>query len=226
MNNICLPSIKTIITIMAPLRVSNMSTMDTIIEQNRVSISPVQYGDSENNKYPFYWWSLRDNTTDAFHSGLQLVLRNVYLPIVFNNNSGSLLVKLGHESRELLGALQLIEHAIRDALPDHMKASLQPIKRVPAMGEPSLSLKCRYAAIDAQRSTTSDLTVRNVISSAVISMQKLTSYNNKLYVSMQLHACVVDQPSAELFPMQYAQHRRMTDEDMFELMADEPIPTY
>ena len=211
---------------MAPLRVSNMSTMDTIIEQNRVSISPVQYGDSENNKYPFYWWSLRDNTTDSFHSGMQLILRNMYLPIVFNNNSGSLLVKLGQESRELLGALQQVEQAVREALPDHMKASLQPIKRVPDMGEPSLSLKCRYAAIDKDRSTASDLTVRNVISSAVVSMQKLTSYNNKLYLSMQLHACVVDQPSADLFPMQYAQHRRMTDEDMFELMADEGIPTY
>jgi len=200
--------------------------MDTIIEQNRVSISPVQYGDSENNKYPFYWWSLRDNTTDAFHSGLQLVLRNVYLPIVFNNNSGSLLVKLGQESRELLGALQQVEQAIRDALPDHMQASLQPIKRVPDMGEPSLSLKCRYAAIDTHRSTATSLTVRNVISSAVISMQKLTSYNNKLFFSLQLHACVVDQPSADLFPVQYAQHRRLTDEDMFELMADEGIPTY
>ena len=211
---------------MAPLRVSNMSTMDTIIEQNRVSISPVQYGDSENNKYPFYWWSLRDNTTDSFHSGMQLILRNVYLPIVFNNNSGSLLVKLGQESRELLGALQQVEQAVRAALPDHMRASLQPIKRVPDMGEPSLSLKCRYAAIDKDRSTASDLTVRNVISSAIVSMQKLTSYNNKVYLSMQLHACVVDRPSADLFPMQYAQHRRMTDEDMFELMADEPVPTY
>jgi len=211
---------------MPPLRVSDMSIMDTIIEQHTVNISPVQYGDSENNQYPFYWWSIRHRETDAFFSGIQLVLRNVYLPICFNNSNGSLLVKLGHESRELLGALQQVEHAIREALPDHMRASLQPLKRVPAMGEPSLSLKCRYAAIDSQRSTASDLTVRNVISSAVISMQKLTSYNNKLYVSMQLHACVVDQPSAELFPIQYAQHRRMTDEDMFELMADEGIPTY
>ena len=150
----------------------------------------------------------------------------MYLPIVFNNNSGSLLVKLGQESRELLGALQQVEHAIREALPDHMRASLQSIKRVPAMGEPSLSLKCRYAAIDKDRSTATDLTVRNVISSAVVSMQKLTSYNNKLYISMQLHACVVDRCSADLFPMQYAQHRRMTDEDMFELMADEPVPAY
>ena len=211
---------------MPPLRVSNMSIMTDVIEKHRLTISQVQYGDSDNAKYPFYWWSLRDNTTDSFHSGMQLVLRSVYLPIVFNNNNGSLLVKLGQESRELLGALQQLEQAIRDALPDHMRASLQPIKRVPDMGEPSLSLKCRYAAVDTQRSTATDLTVRNVISSAVISMQKLTSYNNKLYISMQLHACVVDRPSADLFPMQYAQHRRMTDEDMFELMADEPVPTY
>jgi len=200
--------------------------MDNIIEQHTVNISPVQYGDSENNQYPFYWWSIRHKETDQFFSGIQVVLRSVYLPIVFNNNNGSLLVKLGQESRELLGAFQQIEQAIRDALPDHMKASLQPIKRVPDMGEPSLSLKCRYAAIDTARSTATDLTVRNVISSAVVSMQKLTSYNNKLYCSMQLHACVVDQPSADLFPIQYAQHRRMTDEDMFELMADEGIPTY
>ena len=43
---------------------------------------------------------------------------------------------------------------------------------------------------------------------------------------MQLQAVVVDQPSADLFPVEYAQHRRMTQDDMFDLMADETVPTY
>ena len=205
---------------MAPLRIMNIASVTNVIANHRFSTSQVQYSDKVSQAYPFYWWSMRDNKTEQFHSGIQLVLKDVHLPIIFNNNSGSLLVKLGPENVAFNQALQQIEDAIRSALPEHMKHALQPLKRIPDMGDPSLSLKCRYCAIDAEQSTADELMPRNIITHAVISMQKLTSYNQKLYISCQLQACRIREPTADDLQSLSGcgQLTRLTDDEMFDLM--------
>ena len=197
---------------MAPLN-TTIDQLKTVFETHTVNVSDAKH--SATNQYPFHWVSLRNKDTQAFYSGIQIVLKNVNMNILFNNGNGSLLAKLDPNNTALTETIQCIDQHIRDALPDHIQHScLQPLRRIPLLGDPSIGLKCRFCSVDP-RSTTTELDPRSVIQSCILTIQKLSSYNGKMYIQTQLTAAILKESTdCETF------ENVPTDSELFDMMDD------
>ena len=203
---------------MAPLNTTPDQLM-SVFATHTVTISGQKYSDPVSQAYPFYWCSLRNNDTKAFHSGLQLVLRDCDMRVLYNNGTGSALLRLDASNQRLNEAIQCVEDHVRASLEPHMRGALQPLRRIGELGDPALGVKCRYTAIDTERSTVHELTPRAVVSSCILTFQKITSYNSKLYIQCVLTAAIVKEDDNAQSTC--GAHSIQSQDELFGLMSDE-----
>ena len=150
-----------------------------------------------------------------------LVDPTMSLPIVYDNGNGSMLVRLTKQNTYFEAALNHLEETIRAALPEDERNLLQSFTKMPdnPSYDAAVVLKSRYAAVDQLKSS-GTLAKNNTIDKCVLMVQKLHFFNGKIYPSLILKACTVQQGIDARFQMNSTAADEMpcTEADYFSML--------
>ena len=150
-----------------------------------------------------------------------LVDPTMALPIVYDNGNGSMLVRLTKQNTHFQTALVHLEEIIRAALPEDERNLLVSFTKMPdnPSFDAAVVLKSRYAAVDQLKSS-GTLAKNNTIDKCVLMVQKLHFFNGKIYPSLILKACTVQQGIDARFQMKSVSADEMpcTEADYFSML--------
>ena len=180
-------------------------------------VSDTKYGDVSARRFPHRWVSL-EKDSDEWHPGLHLVLTETshLLPIVYANEGGdSLLLRITVENAALTHTLTELEGRIRFALPADEQSMLQPLIRIPDTPGYDRSVSVKIQFTDAHADSTGILAKNNSIEKCILKVQRLNYYMGKIYCSLQLVCCYVNESQGN----QQTSTGQCSTEDYYDMMG-------
>jgi hypothetical protein len=113
-----------------------------------------------------------------------------------------------------------LEETIRAAPPEEEKSLLQSFTKMPenASYDPAVVLKSRYAVVDENKSS-GVLEKGNTVDRSILMLQKLHYFQGKIYPSLVMKACTVQQGIDPAFQMGSGRNAApCSDQDYFDML--------